>query len=123
MKFAWKLHASQQSFNLLGSPCGDKPLLMYPDFLQIFTALSFPDRSEATDADTTVSSPTNRLSLFAKIGCSQSCFPARIADRMHLYPLSKMFVKGRTTFSPPSPTTRSFRANSSCLLKIALCSW
>ena len=41
MKFAWKLHASQQSFNLLGSPCGDKPLLMYPDFLQIFTALSF----------------------------------------------------------------------------------
>ena len=77
MKFAWKLHASQLSFNLLGFPCGVKPLFMYPDCLQMFTALSLPDRSEATEAYTTVSSPTKRLPLFAKIGWMHSCLPAR----------------------------------------------
>ena len=68
MKLAWKLHASQQLFNLKGEERDNRPRLMNPGLLQILTALSLPDLSEATEADTVASFPRNRLSLFAKIG-------------------------------------------------------
>ena len=56
-----------------------------------FTALSFPPRSDAIDADILVSLPLNLLSLGANVGCSTPCRPVFHATVLARYPLSYTF--------------------------------
>ena len=104
IKLDLKFHVLHEMSNRSESMFGLKPRLMYAALLLTFTALSFPPRSDAIDADILVSLPLNLLSLSANVGCSTPCQPVFHATVFARYPLSYTFKNGKTSTFPSIST-------------------
>ena len=111
-KFDWKLQANHVSSRSAGLPLRRRPRWITPEYLQTFTARSFPDLSVAMHAQVKISSVVNFRSLLAYFGWT-GYWPFLQAAITQRYPLSTIFVKGRSL-------VKSVSTNSSCISNIPL---